>query len=241
MNKERITLLFLALLGLALIVTLIYKAPIEQDIAYHLFCNESCMGGISNFWNVVSNLPFLFAGGYGLYSLKKQKNKNWNYIIFFVGVSLVSLGSGYYHLNPNNETLVWDRLPMTIAFTAFLSIVISEFLSKKWGKKLLVPLIFAGAFSIVYWVFKADLSFYAFVQFYPMICVPVILLVFKNETSSKKGYWLLLLFYVLAKVLETYDHEIHHLTGFVSGHPLKHVSAALGVFMFAYFSTKKAL
>ncbi|MBT3812899.1 MAG: hypothetical protein HOE45_04700 [Gammaproteobacteria bacterium] len=29
---------------------------------------------------------------------------------------LVAAGSSYYHWNPNNQTLVWDRLPMTICF-----------------------------------------------------------------------------------------------------------------------------
>lgn len=132
MNKEKITLSFLAILGAILMVALIHQSPIEQDISYHLFCNESCLGGISNFWNVVSNLPFLFAGFYGLYHIRKEKRVRLNYVVFFVGVSLVSLGSGYYHLNPTNETLIWDRLPMTIAFSAFVSIVISEFISRAY-------------------------------------------------------------------------------------------------------------
>jgi hypothetical protein len=36
--------------------------------------------------------------------------------VLFAGVTLSSLGSSYFHLAPDNARLMWDRLPMTIAF-----------------------------------------------------------------------------------------------------------------------------
>ena len=42
-------------------------------------------------------------------------------VIYFSGVALVALGSAYYHEDPENETLFWDRLPMTIAFMALFA------------------------------------------------------------------------------------------------------------------------
>ena len=239
MKKEGIIYSLLTLIGLGIIICLFFNSPIEQDNSYHLFCNESHIAGVSNFWNVISNLPFLFAGVYGLYTLRKQKINPLNYILFFTGVSLVSLGSGYYHLNPNNETLIWDRLPMTISFTAFISIVISEFINKNIGKKLLLPLLLLGITSILYWVITGDLSLYAFIQFYPIISIPIVLLTFKSNHQPKTGYWLLIFFYIIAKLLETFDHEIHHILGFVSGHPLKHLAAATGVFLFAFLRVRE--
>nr|CAB3479506.1 unnamed protein product [Digitaria exilis] len=35
----------------------------------------------------------------------------WSWSLFFAGVTAVAFGSSYYHLNPNDATLVWDRLP----------------------------------------------------------------------------------------------------------------------------------
>lgn len=100
------------------------------------------------------------------------------------------------------------------------------------------PLVVLGLLSIIYWVLSGDLSIYAFVQFYPMVCVPVVLLVFNKKNFSVRGYWLLLMCYVLAKLLETYDHEIYHFTGLVGGHPLKHLAAAMGVLLFAKYMKK---
>jgi len=110
MTKEKIGYSLLFMFAVISAITLLTLTPIEQDSKYHLFCNDTCLHGISNFWNVVSNLPFLIAGIYGFHKLAKQKDYSLNKIIFFTGVSLVSIGSGYYHLNPTNETLIWDRL-----------------------------------------------------------------------------------------------------------------------------------
>ncbi len=49
----------------------------------------------------------------------------------------MGVGSGYYHLSPSNATLVWDRIPMSIAIMALLSIVIGEYMSIRLGAILL--------------------------------------------------------------------------------------------------------
>jgi hypothetical protein len=55
------------------------------------------------------------------------------YLVFFIGVGLVGMGSAYYHVNPNNATLVWDRLPMTVSFKALLAMILADTVSqKKW-------------------------------------------------------------------------------------------------------------
>lgn len=236
MKKKKIGYLLLFIVGWISSISLIVYSPIEQDPTYHFFCNDLCKAGVSNFWNVISNLPFLIVGLYGLLTQFKKKHFRPNYIIFFIGVALVSLGSGYYHLNPTNDTLIWDRLPMTLSFTAFISIVVTNFIDRKTGEKLLLPLITFGLISVFYWVFTDNLSLYIFIQFYPIIAIPIILLFFDNTNHSKKGYWFLLLAYLFAKILETYDHEVHHILHFVSGHPLKHLVAATGIFLFIIYS-----
>lgn len=34
---------------------------------------------------------------------------------FYIGVAAVGFGSSYYHLEPNDARLVWDRLPVSIS------------------------------------------------------------------------------------------------------------------------------
>ena len=119
---------------------------------------------------------------------------------------------------------------MTIAFMSLFSIIISEFIDEKKGLKILIPAILVGLFSVIYWQVFNDLRIYALVQFYPMIAIPVILILFKSKYNLSIGYWMLLGAYLFAKVFEHFDHEIDHLLNGVSGHPLKHVVAAVGIF-----------
>jgi len=229
----------IALISILGIVSVLMLDPIAQNLEYHLFKDQRTIFGIPNFWNVISNLPFLLVGIMGLHSIFRSHTiriiaeMKTAYILFFLGVSLVAFGSGYYHLWPSNESLLWDRLPMTVAFMALFSIVINEFTSFHLGKFSLWPLVFFGAFSVLYWHNtesngEGDLRLYILVQFLPLLLIPLMLLFFKSKFTNTNGYWILLFAYVLAKAFEYFDKEIHNII-LLSGHCLKHVVAALGV------------
>ncbi len=233
LKKKKIGYIILIIIGVIAILGFALSSPIAQDEAYHNFSDTLTIGGIPNFWNVVSNFPFLMVGLYGLFQIRRINKVNLQFLAFYIGISFVSIGSAYYHYSPTTNTLVWDRLPMTIVFTAFISIVISELINDKKGKVLLFPLVALGIVSILYWVFTGDLRIYALVQFYPILAIPVILVLFKTERNSTTGYWLLLVFYLVAKLFEMYDFEIQNHLKFMSGHSLKHVAASVGIYFFA--------
>jgi hypothetical protein len=239
--------------GLALILTVITlssigiysQGPIPQNPEYHLFKDARRIWGIPNFWNVISNLPFLVVGAWGLFKLKTDgalkivARMKLAYFLFFFGVISVSFGSGYYHLRPSNQTLFWDRLPMAIAFMALFSVVISEFISIGIGKVMLWPLIAGGIFSVAYWHYtelwgQGDLRSYGLVQFLPMLLMPIILIFFRSKCSRAAAYWWLLLAYATAKVFEHFDGQIYVLIGLTGGHAVKHIVAALGVYVLLY-------
>lgn len=241
-KREKLGFTLILIFTLAAIVGLASQDRISQDLAYHAFVDYRTIITIPNFWNVLSNLPFLIVGLLGLYKLLFTHNLNIlseiksAYTLLFFGVSLVAFGSGYYHLSPSNNTLVWDRLPMTIAFMAMFSIIIAEFINIKLGKWLLWPLLIAGVTSVIYWHFTelqdmGDLRFYAFIQFFPMLAIPVILICFQSRFSHLNGYWILIVCYFLAKVFEHFDKDIYNLLGLtISGHSIKHLVAALGLY-----------
>ena len=126
MRGNNFRLSCLAGFTLLAIVVVFFIPPIPQDPAYHDFVDQRTLHGVPNFWNVASNLPFVIAGLLGLLVLLGRKplpgglpELKWAYVVFFAGVLLTGFGSAYYHLDPTNESLVWDRLPMTLAFMAF--------------------------------------------------------------------------------------------------------------------------
>ena len=207
---------------------LFFVKPIVQNESYHQFADERMFFGIPNLWNVISNGVFLMIGVYGIwYLLKCKHSKNQLHsLVFFIGISLTGIGSAYYHLHPNSSSLVWDRLPMTLTFMAFFSAVISEFISEKTGKQLLLPLLFLGVLSVLYWQMRNDLRFYVFIQFAPIISTLFILLTTSNASSSKKWFWWIIALYILAKLSEQFDEFIFEKFIVLSGHSIKHLLAA---------------
>jgi hypothetical protein len=209
---------------------------IPQDPSYHEFADSSPLFGIPHFWNVATNLAFLAVGLIGLAwrpRLQVQALQT-QYVIFCIGVSLVGLGSAYYHWAPSNSTLVWDRLPMTVAFMALFSAVIQDRVSERVGRILLWPMIIAGISTIAWWHWselagRGDLRPYLVVQFLPMLLIPLILLLFSGRGLRAGWLWATFTAYVLAKVAEYFDAAIFSASGLLSGHSTKHLLAAVAV------------
>jgi hypothetical protein len=208
--------------------------PIPQDPAYHAFADGQARLGVPNFWNVATNLPFLVAGTLGWLRIRRLASAGLatHYRVLCTAVALVAFGSGWYHLEPSNATLVWDRLPMTVAFMAFLSALVADRISWVLGRALLWPLVVAGIASIAWWVRTeaagaGDLRAYALVQFLPLLLAPLILALWRGGSLSARKLWLAFGAYAAAKLVEHFDAAILAATGSVGGHALKHLLAAL--------------
>lgn len=239
--KTKLLLAFAAML----IASAFLIDPVSQDLAYHQFADARTLFSIANFWNVVSNVPFLIVGGAGLWFLRIRDREGIvdslypAYIVFFVGVFLTGIGSSWYHVIPNNSTLVWDRLPMTIAFMALFTIVIGEHVYDKGARRLLIPLLIMGAASVFYWQYtestgEGDLRPYVLVQFLPLVLIPFILLAYRSHFFSKRIYWGMILLYAISKLLEYFDYSIFETGVLLSGHSIKHVVAAAAPALFLY-------
>ena len=241
-RKEKIGWWLIGLITTICVAGLLLFGAIPQALSYHEFADSRTVGSVPNFWDVTSNVPFVLVGLLGLYraSLKNKIKivavNSIAYKVFFAGIALVGVGSGYYHLNPDNATLVWDRLPMTIAFMALFSIIVGEFMTPRAGSILLLPLIVFGLLSVLYWHWtetagNGDLRLYILVQFLPMLLIPVIMVCFESACTLVGGYWLLLGIYLAAKVFEHFDREVFAFHGLMSGHSIKHVVAATGIYV----------
>ncbi len=218
-----------------------FTAPIPQDPQYHDFADQRTIFGIPHFWNVVTNLPFVIIGLIGfLYvsCLSSSGSLTISYKVFFLGVFLIGFGSAFYHFQPTNETLVWDRIPITITLMALMAIVAGKYYSVQAETYLLLPLILIGIASVLYWNHTeqagvGDLRLYALVQFLPMLLIPLIIIMYQPRGAPIKFIWLVLGTYMIAKVFEISDEYFYNLSGFISGHALKHLVASLApLFLF---------
>lgn len=135
---------------------------------------------------------------------------------------------------------------MTITFMSLVAAIIAERIDLRLGLCLLPVLLLIGISSVVQWHVsetkgQGDLRFYAAVQAYS---AAVILLasVLPQRYSRGSDLWLVLGFYILAKVLEILDARVLSALHVVSGHALKHLAAAAsGYFVLRMIRNREAL
>ena len=227
----------LTVFALASVIALGFVAPIAQDPAYHAFADTRQIMGVANFWNVLSNLPFIVIGSVGLLryrDLEFHSSRN-AYLALCVGVLLVGFGSGWYHYAPSTGSLLWDRLPMTVAFMALFSMLLDERVIVGKRSLTLLPLLIVGVAAALYWSWTesrgvGDLRPYALVQFLPMVMIPLILWMYERRFLNGRHLVVALVFYTLAKVFEHFDAQVLGLLGVLSGHSIKHLVAAIAVY-----------
>lgn len=237
--------IFLVLLSAVLITAVFFIDPIPQDQSYYAFADTRSILGVPNFWNVLSNLPFLLAGGAGFYYSSSNSRAGISpglqtaYLVFFAGIFLTGFGSAYFHYAPGNETLVWDRLPMTIGFMGLVTIIVGEHISLPAARRMLIPLLIIGAGSVVFWAVTesrgvGDLRPYAIVQFLPMLLIPLILLMYRSIYDNVDFLWFVIVLYALSKLFEYFDYATFEFGHVISGHSIKHVVASIAPLVFLY-------
>jgi len=228
----RTAALVLLVLGPLVWLMIGHGEPILQDRGYHLFADARTCLGVTNFGNVASNLLFLLTGIAGAHWSGRNRSGAWrSWLVFFCGVALVFFGSAYYHGAPGDNTLVWDRLPMTVAFMGLFAALVSEHLGAKLEPALLAGALVTGIASVFWWQHSGDLRVYIWVQGAPLLAIPYVIAAFPGRYTHR--HWLLygVGLYALAKVAELFDHEIYAATGAaISGHSVKHLLAATAVF-----------
>ncbi len=218
-----------------IIVVALLVPPLHQDEAYHDFASTALFG-VADFGIVASNGAFLIVGLWGLWHVASRKiapwpfqapGAHWPFLIFFLGVAMVALGSGYYHAGPTTETLLWDRLTMTVAFMALLAAFIGDRVHlATGGTVVLLLLVVLGALSMVVWRVTGDLRLYFIVQALPMLLIWMICLLFPGRVTRVRYFAWMAFWFGLASFCDLFDKTVYNWIGF-GGHAIKHVLAAI--------------
>jgi len=220
----------------------LWHGPIAQLPNYHDFADQTTSFGIPHFADVLSNLGFALAALWGWWQLAPASRHaslkdGWaGYRLFLIGLFLTAIGSSYYHLAPDDASLVWDRLPIALACGGLLAGVRGDAL-KINSSLLAIVLTCAAVASVAWWHFTGqtgvgDLRPYLFLQALPIILIPLWQWLYDIPNAERWAFAGALLLYVIAKFAELYDHEIAAILGVVTGHTLKHflaTAAAAGI------------
>jgi hypothetical protein len=242
---KRLRVAILTALTAAVAIGTVLLPAVIQPLAYHDFADQRAFLGIPRFLDVASNLGFLAVGLLGLRMIFRRErakaarfvdsHERLPYVLLFAGVTLTCFGSIYYHLQPDNLRLAWDRLPMAIGFTAFVAAMICERVDLRAGTRLLIPLVLLGMGSVWYWQWSMargaeNLLPYLIVQGWSLLAALLILAMFPSRYSHGRLIVLGIALYAAALAAEYLDRTIFSVGGIVSGHTLKHLLAASAVY-----------
>jgi hypothetical protein len=242
-------LYFIGTIVIVLLIVLFIVAPIPQDLAYHQYADQRTLLGVPHFSNIVSNALFPLIGCAGIWLLFRKRLRiviaiGPVYYVFFTALVFLGGSSIYYHLDPSNSSLVWDRVGLALIFSSYFTIIVGEYVSARLAKLMLIPLLLVSLFSVWYWnhtesIGSGDLRLYGIVQFLPITIIPWILLTYKARFSHAYLYWMIIGLYILAKIFEISDVFIWQYDYGFGGHAIKHVISSVGVGVFLYLLLKR--
>ncbi|MDO8436845.1 MAG: alkaline phytoceramidase [Nitrosomonadaceae bacterium] len=244
--NHRTRLWLLGILAVVMVLAAAIIPPIPQPAEYHQFADRRGYFGIPNFFDASSNMLFLFVGMAGLIFLLHphglpasrtfvEQSERWPYLILFLSVMAAGFSSAYYHWAPDNERLLWDRLPMATGFMALLAALLAERIGPKVGLRLLPFLLLTGVGSVLHWYWSeqlggGNLNFYLVVQFCSLLIILLLGISFPSRYTRGTDIYMVIAWYGLAKLAELADREIYALGQVISGHTAKHLLAALAVY-----------
>lgn len=220
-----------AAISAAAMIAVIFLHPIAQPQAYHHFADERTILGVPRGFDVLSNAAFLFSGLLGLWYVLRagvtlDAGTRWTLATLFFGLVLTTFGSAYYHLEPDDQRLVFDRMPITIVLAGCIGVVVADRFggATAWSVAALAAL---GLWTVHHWSATGDLRWYALYQGLAFVFAALLLLLFPSRNHATPAIVIALLGNIAAKIFEMLDQPIYALGAIVSGHTLKHVSAGL--------------
>ena len=220
------------LVTLGLVFLMALHGPITQPAHYHHFADAGAAWGLPNAADVLSNLGFAAAGIWGWLCCSDARSddaglRSPGYRLFLLALVLTAAGSFYYHLQPDDARLVWDRIPIALACAGLLAAVHGETTGSTHIMRNTVVLTIAAVCSVVWWNISGDLRPYLLMQALPLILIPLWQWIHGTARLERRAFGAAIALYVLAKLAELHDHEILAISGFISGHTLKHLLATV--------------
>jgi hypothetical protein len=223
------------LLGvLALLALALFGPHVALPAHYHAFADQRSAFGIPCVMDVLSNGPFALAGVAGLWQLARTPEnallpaQRTLVALFFAGLLLTTVGSSWYHWQPDDAGLAVDRAGMSLAFAGLLGLAVADRVSDRAGHALAGCVLLLAPVAAVLPLAKGNMGPWAVVQAGGLVLLAA--LAVRRVRAGALGFSIgaVIALYAVAKGLEVSDQAVFELTqGLVSGHSLKHVVAAL--------------
>jgi hypothetical protein len=228
---SRAETVLLAAVGMLLLLALLGPA-VSQPGDYHRFADQRVLWQVPMAMDVLSNLAFPLAALLGAAELWQARTALSNVqramtAMFFAGLLLAAVASGWYHLAPDEAGLAIDRSGMAVAFAGLLGLAAASRVSERAGAALGLAVLLLGPVAANIAFTAGNVLPWAVLQFGGMALIVVLALRPARVGTLPVPLVAVIAAYALAKLLEINDMAIFDMTGqWVSGHTLKHVVAS---------------
>ena len=210
-----------------------------QPQSFHDYADQRVWLGLPHAADVLSNLPFLVVGAIGLHFVLRGWRTNgnafsdqraaWPYAMLFFGVLLIAFGSAWYHAQPSDATLLWDRLPMALAFAGLVAGTLTDRAAQR-SVGLLVAFATVGAGTVLYWTAFGNLVPYLVMQAGFIATALIATACIASCYTHANRIYAAAGLYAAAIIFERLDHQVYALLGgWLSGHTLKHLFACAAI------------
>lgn len=230
-------LLMLAILALATV--LLSAFPIAQAPGYHDFADVSHWHGFTGMGDILSNFPYALVSALPILQILRGpvQARELYYLAFFLATGTVAITSTAYHLDPQNFTVLPDRIIIIMSGIFLMGIAITPLLSHRQALSAMYIGALYGVLGLMWWYYTAEHgveSFgpYAFCQVFILLSVLLFAVIRVRRGLPAKYLFAAVGFYVLSKPLEAMDVQLYEaLHHTLSGHTLKHLVIVPAVVM----------
>ena len=237
MVSRRATLALMFAMALAGAVGLVAWGPVQLASHMHHFADQRTWGTLPHAVNVLSHLPLIPVGLWGLWRvsrLPKSEPLRWIWFWFFICQMLATLGGMVYHWAPSDASFIWDQVPKSAASTLFALAFLAERVDRRMG---LTPAIAAGLIAAlsggIWWLYSAnvsqvgDLRPLMWLEMLPALLVASGGWTLDGHLLSRSDWLRSQISFVLAQALDWADRWVFLSTQeWVSGHSLRHIALA---------------
>jgi hypothetical protein len=243
--SRRATVALMLAMALAAIVGLVAWGPVGLVPHMHHFVDEGPWLGVPNGINVLSHVPLIPIGLWGIWRVSRLPSNEplrWIWGCFFLCQMLATLGGMYYHRAPGDAAFIWDQVPKSAACSLFAFAFLAERIDRRFGN----PIAIATALSAsllggIWWLYSlhhdglGDLRPLIWLEMLPVLLVATGAWTLSGHLLSRQDWMRSQISFVVAQTVDWTDGAVFDLTHqTIGGHSMRHLALAACVGWVAY-------
>ncbi|MGH6645850.1 hypothetical protein [Aquabacterium sp.] len=243
--SRRATVALMLAMALAAVVGLVAWGPVGLVPHMHHFVDEGTWMGVPNGINVLSHVPLIPIGLWGIWRVSRlpsNERLRWIWAWFFLCQMLATLGGMFYHLAPSDSAFIWDQVPKSAACSLFAFAFLAERIDRRFGESpAIATALIASLLGGIWWLYSlhhdgvGDLRPLIWLEMLPVLLVATGAWTLSGHLLSRQDWMRSQISFVVAQTVDWTDGAVFDLTHHaIGGHSVRHLALAACVGWVAY-------